>query len=252
VAVKDLQTGEEILINGDEVFPQASSIKIHILAEVYRQAQQGKFRLTDLRPVPQGARVGGSGILSELGASSVTMSIRDYAVLMIVLSDNTATNLLIDLVGMENVNRLLASVGATRTKLQRVMMDLKAATEGRENIGTPAEVMSVLEKIYRGQLVGSKESEEILAILRKPKEGPIRSGVPEAIDIADKAGDVDGVKCDVGIVYLTGRPYIICVMTKLLADDRDGASFITEVSRLSYHYFERLANSNRDGRRIRR
>lgn len=252
VAVKNLRTGEEFLVNGDEVFPQASSIKIHILAEVFRQAREGKFRLTDTRPVPSSARVGGSGILAELGETSVTMSIRDYATLMIVLSDNTATNLLIDLVGMESVNRLLASLGASHTKLQRVMMDSKAAREGRENIGTPREVMSVLENMYRHQLVGEKESEEMLAILRKPKAGPIRAGVSDAVEIADKAGDVEGVRCDVGIVYLPDSPYILCVMTKLLTHDQDGGKVITEISRLSYQYFERLVNSNQYGRRIRR
>ncbi|MEX0736418.1 MAG: serine hydrolase [Bacteroidota bacterium] len=100
VAIKDLTTGEELFINEDEIFPQASSIKIHILAELYRQAEEGKFKLTDIKPLPESVRVGGSGVLGELGKNSVTMSLRDYAVLMVVLSDNTATNLLIEKVGI--------------------------------------------------------------------------------------------------------------------------------------------------------
>lgn len=252
VAIKDLRSGDEFIINGDEVFPQASAIKIHVLAELYRQAEQGKYRLTDVIPVPPSARVGGSGILNELGSAGVSMSIRDYAVLMIVLSDNTATNLLIERVGMENVNRFLQSVGATRTKLQRVMMDLKAATEGRENIGTPRDVMNVLEKMYRGELVSKSASAEMLSILRKAKDGPLRAGIPESLDLADKAGDVDGVKCDVGIVFLQDAPYIICVMTKLLQSADDGPNVITGISRLTYQYFERKVNSNQFGRRLRR
>lgn len=252
VAIKDLRSGEEFIINGDEVFPQASAIKIHILAELYRQAEQGRFRLTDVVPVPASARVAGSGVLNELGTSSVAMSIRDYAVLMIVLSDNTATNLLIERVGMENVNRFLQSSGATRTKLQRVMMDLKAATEGRENIGTPRDVMIVLEKMYRGELVSKNASADMLSILRKPKDGPLRSGLPGSVDLADKAGDVDGVKCNVGIVFLQDAPYIVCVMTKLLQNEEDGPKTITEISRLTYQYFERKLNSNQFGRRLRR
>jgi beta-lactamase class A len=250
IAVKNLVTGEKCFINENEVFPQASSIKIHILAELYHQAEQGKYRLSDVLPLPAAVRVGGSGILNELGESSVSMSIRDYAVLMVVLSDNTATNLLIQQVGMDNVTRFLQSNGAVKTKLQRVMMDVKAAAEGRENIGTPKEVLMILEKMYRGEIVSRKASEEMLKILQKPKEGPIRAGVPGGIEVANKEGDVEGVRCDVGIVYLPKAPYAICVMTKLLLHDPDGSRIITEISRLTYEYFERKANSNQFGRRI--
>jgi beta-lactamase class A len=252
VAVKDLLSGEEFVINGDEVFPLASVIKIPILAELYRQAEQGELRLSDVVPVPASARAGGGPILNELGAASVSMSLRDYAILMIVLSDNTATNLLIDRVGMENVNRFLQSVGAKSTRLQRVMMDLKAATEGRENVGTPRDVMSLLEKMHHGDLVSKSSSADMLSILRKPKEGPLRSGIPEAVDLADKRGELDGVKCNVGIVFLKDAPYVICVMTKLLQNEEDGPKTITAISRLTYQYFERKINSNQYGRRLRR
>jgi beta-lactamase class A len=250
IAIKNLVTGEKVFINENVVFPQASSIKIHILAELFHQAEEGKIRLSEVVPLPAVVRVGGSGVLNELGESSVTMSIRDYAVLMIVLSDNTATNLLIKQVGMENVNRFLQSQGAVKTKLQRIMMDVKAAAEGRENIGTPKEVLMILEKLYRGELVSKKSSADMLLILQKPKEGPIRAGVPADIAIANKEGDIEGVRCDVGIVYLPKAPYVICVMTKLLAQESDGPRIIKDISRLTYQYFERRANSNEFGRRI--
>jgi beta-lactamase class A len=250
IAIKNLATGEKFFVNENEIFPQASSIKIHILAELYHQAEQGKFRLTDIVPLPAAVRVGGSGILNELGESGVSMSLRDYAVLMVVLSDNTATNLLIKQVGMDNVNKFLQSNGAAKTRLQRQMMDVKAAAEGRENIGTPKEVLMILEKMYRGEIVSKNASEEMIKILQKPKDGPIRAGVPADVEIANKEGDVEGVRCDVGIVYLPKAPYAICVMTKLLAHDSDGPRIITEIARLAYAYFERLANSNQFGRRI--
>jgi beta-lactamase class A len=250
IAIKNMATGEKIFINENVVFPQASSIKIHILAELFHQAEQGKVRLSDIVPLPAAVRVGGSGVLNELGESSVSMSIRDYAVLMIVLSDNTATNFLIKQVGMENVNKFLELQGAVKTRLQRMMMDVKAAAEGRENIGTPKEVLMILEKLYRGELVNKKSSEDMLSILQKPKEGPIRAGVPADISIANKEGDIEGVRCDVGIVYLPKAPYVICVMSKLLAKESDGPRIITEISRMTYQYFERKANSNEFGRRI--
>ncbi len=250
VAIKDLRSGEQILINEDDIFPQASSIKIHILTEVYKQASEGKFNLTDIKQLPISARVGGSGILSSLGEKSVSLSIRDYCVLMIVLSDNSATNLLIDLVGMKNVNESLQKNGAIKTKLQRVMMDIQAAKEGRENISTPKDVMAILEKMYNGTLVNNQVCDDMLSILKLDKDGALKSGTAPIVTIANKGGDVEGVRTDVGIIYLENNPYIICVMTKMLLHNEDGPKIITDISREAFNYFERKANSNQYGRRL--
>ncbi|MDE3059067.1 MAG: serine hydrolase [Bacteroidota bacterium] len=249
IAMKDLTTGEKFLINENEIFPQASAIKIHILAELYRQAAEKKFSLADVVPLSQAFKVGGSGILNSLD-NNVSMTLRDYAVLMIVLSDNSATNLLIDKVGMDNVNASLEKIGATHTKLQRVMMDYKAAAEGKENISTPADVMLVLENMYNGDLVNKASCDDMLSVMRIDKDTPMREGVPSTIQIADKSGDIEGVRCDVGIVYVPGHPFILCVMTKLLQEDSEGGEIITAVSRLAFDYFERIADSNEYGRRI--
>lgn len=250
VAIKDLNTGEQFFINENEIFPQASTIKIHILTEVYKQAAEGKFKLTDIKPFLSSARVGGSGILALLGERTVSMSIRDYCVLMINLSDNSATNLLIDLVGMENVNKTLIAIGATQTKLQRRMMDYQAAKEGRENISTPKELLTILEKMYNGTLVNSQACNDMLAILKLEKDGALKRGIPADVEIANKGGDIEGVRVDAGIVYLKNKPYIICVMTKMLLQDADGPGIITAISKETYHYFERKAHSNHYGRRI--
>ncbi len=249
VAIKDLVTGEQFLINENEIFPQASAIKIHILAELYRQAAEKKFSLADVVPLLPKFKVGGSGILNSLD-NNVSMTLRDYAVLMIVLSDNSATNLLIDKVGMDNVNASLKKIGAAHTKLQRVMMDYKAAAEGKENISTPADVMMVLEKMDAGEIVNKAACDDMLSIMRIDKDGPLRSGIPPSVSLANKEGDIEGVRCDVGIVALPDHPYIICVMTKLLLVDSEGPEIITAVSRAAYNYFERVADSNEYGRRI--
>lgn len=250
VAIKDLKSGEQVLINENEIFPQASTIKIHILAEVYKQAAEGKFKLTDIKQFPASARAGGSGILSMLGEKSVSMSIRDYCILMINLSDNSATNLLIDLIGMKSVNESLVKNGAPNTKLQRVMMDYRAAKEGRENISTPKDVMTILEKLHSGTLVNKQACDDMVAILKMGKGGSLKDGISSNVDIANKAGDVEGVRVDAGIVYLESNPYIICVMTKLLLNESDGAKIIEAISRETYNYLERKANSNQYGRRI--
>jgi beta-lactamase class A len=250
IAIKDLRSGEQFLINEKEVFPTASSIKIFILAEVYRQAAEEKFKLSDIKPVPASSRVAGSGILSMLGEKSVSMSVRDYCVLMMNLSDNTATNLLIDLVGMKNVNEFAAKNGCPSTKLQRMMMDVQAAKEGRENISSPADFLTILEKLHRGEIVSKQASDDMLSIMKLEKDGWIRTGVGSGIPVANKGGDIEGIKCDAGIVYLPDAPYLICVMTKMLLNDSDGGPVITEISRTAFQYLERSANSNQYGRRI--
>lgn len=250
IAIKDLKTGEQVLINENEIFPQASTIKIHILTEVYKQAAEGKFKLTDIKPFTTASRVGGSGVLSMLGEKSVSMSIRDYCVLMMNLSDNSATNLLIDLVGMKNVNESLVKNGAPNTKLQRIMMDYQAAKEGRENISTPKDVLTILEKIYAGTIVSKQACDDMLAIMKLEKEGALKRGIPADVVIANKGGDLEGVRVDAGIVFLDNNPYIICVMTKMLLNDSDGPNIIAAISKETYNYFERKAHSNQYGRRI--
>ena len=250
VAIKDLKSGEELLINENEVFPQASCIKIHILAELYRQAAAKKISLAEIKTLPAAMKVGGAGILSQLGDNTVSMTLRDYAVCMMVESDNAATNLLIDVVGMNGVNASLQSIGATRTKLQRVMMDAKASAEGRENISTPRDVMMVLEKLENGSLVNGQSRKDMIEIMCKEKKTPLREGVPAPVKVADKSGELDGVRCGVGIVYLENNPYVICVMTKMLVDDEAGSRIISLISRAAYDYFERKAHSNEFGRRI--
>ncbi len=250
IALKDLKSGETFVVNDKEIFPTASSIKIFILAEVYRQAEEGKFKLKDIKSVALSSRVGGSGVLSLLSERSVSMSIRDYCVLMMNLSDNTATNFLIDLVGMKNVNDFAGKNGCVSTKLQRRMMDVQAAKEGRENISSPADLMSIFEKLYRGEIVSKQACDDMLAIMKLEKDGWLKSGIPSGTAIANKAGDIEGIKCDAGIIYLENAPYSICVMTKMLLNDAEGGPIITDISKTVYQYLERKANSNQYGRRI--
>src|ERR1700758_3856144 len=125
LAVRDLTSGETFFIHGDEIMPQASSIKIAVLANLYLQAQQGKLKLTDEYVVRQEDLVSGSDILLGLTPGVTRLTLRDLATMMIAVSDNSATNVLIRRVGMENVNSMLDSLGLHATRLRRQMMDLK-------------------------------------------------------------------------------------------------------------------------------
>ncbi len=248
IALKDLKTGKTLLLNEREVFPQASSIKIAVLLEAFKQAEEGRLKLDEFIPLDETRKVEGSGVLFHLGRPSLSLSVHDLAVLMVVLSDNTATNLLIDKVGLEAVNKRLDALGLSKTRLRRKMMDLKAAAEGRENVSTPLEMMTLLEKIWKGAALGEPYRKDLLAILAIPKDSPLRNGVPEGIEVAEKPGELEAVRCDSGIVMLTGRPYILCVMTTYLKRDADGNPAIAAVSRIVYEHISRLARSSEIGR----
>src|SRR5260370_3448434 len=125
VAILDLTTGQKYFLHADEVLPTASSIKIAILAELYHQAQQGKLKLGDLYTLQSSDLVSGSGIAGALTPGVTRLTLRDVAALLISVSDNSATNVIIDRIGRENVNAVLISLGLTHTRLPRKMMDLK-------------------------------------------------------------------------------------------------------------------------------
>jgi beta-lactamase class A len=214
--------------------------------EVYKQAGEGKFKLSDTRRIQKSEMTAGSGILCELGDGTVELTLHDLCVLMIVLSDNTATNLLIDLVGMANVNRTMESLGLNRTRLQRRMMDMESARRGDENLSTPAEAARVMELLYRGEFLSKAVCDEILAILKKPKSTGISAGVPGNIEIAGKPGGIAGVKTEWAIVLLKDRPYIVAVMENYGLDAVPMDS-LKEISQTLYRYFLRLSRATAHG-----
>src|SRR5438445_8277409 len=240
VAILDLSTEQKYLLHADEVMPTASSIKIAILAELYRQAQQGKLKLTDFYTLQSSDLVGGSGISSVLTPGATRLTLRDVAGLMISVSDNSATNVIIDRVGMENVNALLDSLGLAHTRLRRKMMDRKAAGEGRENISTPREMMTLLEDLYRGKVLNKEMTDDFFKVLStEKKDSFIPRDLPEGLKVANKHGELEGVRNDSGVVFLQNRPYVICVMTTYLRRERDGEEAISKISLTAYRILDR-------------
>jgi beta-lactamase class A len=248
VAILDLTTGQRIMVRADEVMPTASSIKIAILAELYRQAQQGKIKLTDFYTLQASDMVGGSGITSVLTPGQTRLTLRDVAGLMISVSDNSATNVIIDRIGMENVNALLDSLGLTHMRLRRKMMDVKAAEEGRENISSPSEMVMLLEALYRGKVLNKSMTEDFFNMLSVHKESYIPRELPEDLKVANKPGELEGVRNDSGIVFTGKRPYAISVMTTYLRREKDGGDAITKISSAAYQMFDRLSRASEYGR----
>ena len=245
----DLASGERIGRMEDAVFPTASTIKLALLYELFKQADEGRVRLDDPLALERRHVVGGSGILQELNAPA--MPLRDYATLMIVLSDNTATNVVIDQVGLQNVTARMAALGLPHTKLRRRMIDLAAALRGDENVSTPAEIARLLQIIHKGDGLTKESHQGLLMILKKSKSSPIRRSVPTEVAVANKPGGLEGVAVDGGIVYVEGRPYVFTAMTTFLVSAASGDEAIEKASRTVFRYFDRLARSSDYGRRIR-
>ena len=248
VAIEDLTTGEHYFLHEDEVFAQASSIKITVLAILYLQAQQGKLKLTDLYTVQSSDLVPDSDIMNGLTPGVTRVTLRDLATMMVAVSDNAATNVLIDHVGMQNVNGMLDSLGLTHTRLRRKMMDLEAARQGRENISTPREMMTLLSAIYSGKLLNKEQTGDFFKVLSTNKSSFIPRDLPADLKVANKPGELEAVRNDSGIVFVEGRPYVICAMTAFLRNERDGEEAISKISLETWRMFDRLSRATEYGR----
>jgi beta-lactamase class A len=248
VSVRDLSGGMALDIRAQEPFPQASSIKLAVLYELYRQAEEGRVDLaaTTRPPVP---RVGGGGILAALG-DQVSLTWRDVAVLMIGWSDNEAANLLIDRLGLDAVNRRLDSLGLGATRLRRKMMDLDAARRGEENVSTPAEMRRLAEAIHAGEGLAKERARDLRAVAALAKHSDFEVPAPEAVSVEGKTGYLEGVRCWTAVVDLPGRPYAVSVATAYLRRDADGEAAVREIAAALFETFDRLARSSDLGRVI--
>jgi beta-lactamase class A len=253
VWVKDLKTGRTIELRANEVFPTASSIKLAVLYELYRQVEEARLDLSEVTrpPLP---RVRGGGVLQELG-DHVSLSWRDLAVLMMGWSDNEATNLLIERVGRDAVNRRLDALGLGATRLRRKMMDVAAAQRGDENVSTAAELGRLMETLHAGTGLSPERAKDMMAVAAIEKWGttsmpasPFRGPLPEGLTVADKAGELEGVRCVTAAVDLKGRPYVAAIMTAYLKRELDGEAAVREISAALYETFDRLARGSEYGR----
>jgi beta-lactamase class A len=247
-AIEDLNTGDQFVLHENEVFAQASSIKIAVLAELYLRAQQGKLKLADLYTVQASDLVPDSDIMGGLTPGVTRITLRDLATMMVAVSDNSATNVLIDRVGMDNVNAMLDALGLTHTRLRRKMMDLDAAKQGRENISTPREMMLLLDAIYHDKVLNKESTSDFFKMLSTNKDSWIPRDLPADVKSANKPGALEGVRNDSGIVFVEGRPYVICVMTAFLHNERDGEQAISKVSLAAWQMFDRLSRASEYGR----
>jgi beta-lactamase class A len=242
--VADIETGETLTVSPDEIFPSASVIKLPLLSLLLEDGRDGRTDLERPVPVEPRNRVGGTGILREL-PENLSLPLSALAKLMIVLSDNVATNVIIDAVGMERVNEYCRERGLSRTSLQRKMMDFDAIEKGRNNYTSAGDIGKMLVLMAKGEwaspgissaivkcMSGQQLRSKLPALLPAEEfaEGKDRPS-PGKVYVANKTGDLDRIQHDVGVFTLPdGRRYVIAMLTSNLNANREGIAAIAEVS----------------------
>ena len=248
VHLVDLTSGDRFGVNDELLFPQASAIKVPILLELFRRAELEPGLLRRRVDITDEVRTGGSGVLRHLTDGGSSLSLEDHAIYLIVYSDNTATNVLIDALGMDAINALSASLGAGRTRLARKMQRPEASVRGDENLSTPRDAALIMERIASCDLPMSKAGcARVREILEIYKGGPIRNPVPRQVPIAFKPGGITGVSTVWGLVDVPDRPYVISVMSNY---GGNGGAVVEAVSAVAYDYFSRLSGITMYGTRV--
>jgi len=247
VAAIDLTTGETLAYHAGTESATASVIKVPLLVELMRAKRAGAFKMDDKITLQSAEAVTGSGHLQEqLARGPVTLTVLELIEKMIIDSDNTATNRLIALAGMDKVNATMQALGLPHTRLQRVMMDSAAAKADRENVSTPADLARLMALLWQGKAADPADCREILGIM-KQVNGAFRATLTDDVDVASKVGEVGGVYTEMGIVLLKDRPFAFAVMTSLL---NDAVNPIPAVAGILYRHYERLGHGNRYGNEV--
>lgn len=246
--------GNSFSINPTETFPTASIIKVPLLMEYYRKVEADELDPNEEIVLPEEYICGGSGVLQHLTPGVSKLTLEDYVTLMIVLSDNVATNLLYDRVGSEDVNRLLVELGLADTKLRRKMQSFRDIRSENENITTPEDMTKLLSILHNGKGVSEFVSKSTLDKLKLWKDGVIRDSIPEGVDIADKSGWMGGVLCNTGIVYQPGNTYAVTIMFKHVPRSDEKSMITKEIAReiltLVHGYYEEMSSTSKYGIRM--
>lgn len=268
VAARHLETGKSIEHNADEVFFTASTFKVPILAELYRQVDAGGLDLSQRVEITDALRVPGSGVLRELG-EGIAPTLHDLAMLMIIVSDNLATDIVYHTVGKDNLNGTMADLGLSKTKLPMSCRDLlfslagltvseslddfwevsdrveqgyrglppdcDALNEEKSDVSSPADMVRLLEIVHNGDFLSEESRDGMLHILKRQKlRSIIPYYLPPDVIAAHKTGGVYSVRCDVGIVWGPSGPYAVAIMAKRITDGVDLDPKLARISRIVY------------------
>lgn len=214
-------SNEQLIIN-NEVRRSASMIKVFIMACVMDQAAHNILNLDSTVMLEESNKVGGSGIIGSW-RNGTRISIAELTKLMIAESDNTATNILIDYLGMDNINSYIRLNGYNETVLQRKMMDWNAVKNGRENYSSVKDIGRFFCKLVNKSCVNEEYDQKMIDILLQQTDAEVFPAAVQNVAIAHKTGELDNLYDDGGIVFNAGDPYVIVVMN-------DGVSRGTAIS----------------------
>jgi beta-lactamase class A len=230
-----------IQINNDTPYSAASLIKVPILLEGFRQAEQGKIDLNEMVMVPKECRVGGAGVLSTL-SENISLTVEDLLTLMIIVSDNTATNLIIDRIGSEAINNLCNSLALKHTNLSRKLMDFQAIDQGYDNFTSATDIINCLRILDQSPLFSEQSREKMLFILHQQQ---FVTKLPARMDrkrvfIANKTGELPGVEHDCAIVRCEEKTAYIAVLIDGLEENDSARDTIAKIGKFLYDYLAKL------------
>jgi len=242
VAFRMLDGSSELLIDGDKTFHAASTMKVPVMIELFRQVEAGSLKLDDPLPIVNAFKsiVDGSPYQLSVGDDSdrevyakvgKTMTLRELCEAMITVSSNFAANLLIEKLGVENIRKTVSRLGADGMQVLRGVEDQKAFDKGLNNSTTARGLMVLLEKIGRGEAVSPSADREMIAILERQKfNDAIPAGVPPGTAVAHKTGTITRIHHDAAIVY-GPRPYVLVVLVRGIEDQKRSAAVIAQISK---------------------
>lgn len=240
---KNLDTGATYELNGDERVQTASTIKLAIMCEAFARVSEGRAKWTDELVLTDKKKVGGSGILSEFH-DGLRLTLRDALHLMIVVSDNTATNLVLDELTTDAVNARMDAMGFKQTRVLRKVFGGGVSKAGNDptlkpyglGVTTPHEMVTLLEKIYRGEMVNKEASKEMIEIMKRQQyHGGIGRTLNGVVPIASKHGALDRLRSDIGIIYSKRGPIAIAITADEMpevnwTDDNPGFLLLSRLS----------------------
>lgn len=218
IYVKPLgQEGQDVVFHSHKM-ASASLIKIPIMIEAFNQKNQGILDFNEQVTIRHSQTVEGGSVYNLPDGTILTIG--QLVELMIVQSDNSACNILIDKLKMENINAMIQKQGCKETVLQRKMMDFDAVKQGRQNYTSVTDMANILEKLYNRQCLDPKSDQTMLEILQRQEDNTaIPAQLPHNLNIAHKTGELDGMNYDCAIVYGHSHDYILCIMAENVKDE---------------------------------
>jgi beta-lactamase class A len=250
IALKHLGRGDTYFRNADDVMPTASLIKLPVMAEVYAQAEAGKVKLDDMVTLKKDDQVPGSGILTDHFSPGASFSLRDAVRLMIVYSDNTATNLVLDKIGIKCVNERMTGLGLRETRINAKVFkgsttSVDPARTKQYGLGstTAREMLTLLELLYKDELISAEASKAMLEHLKKcDDKDKFPRFLPKGVTAAHKTGSVSDARTDAGLLLFKEGPVALVVLTsqnddKSWTPDNAGNKLCADIARVVVDHF---------------